>query len=74
MKCDELKAEQWLDYSGEPMPCYPKEKVDEAVANTTVSAIKRRNERLTNVKEVDAGQKPVELRGWQHDLQRRIRS
>ena len=32
MKCDELKAEQWLDYSGEPMPCYPKAKVDEAIA------------------------------------------
>lgn len=32
MKCDELKAEQWLDYSGEPMPCYPKAKVDAAIA------------------------------------------
>ena len=31
MKCDELKAEQWLDYSGEPMPCYPKAKVDAAI-------------------------------------------
>lgn len=32
MKSDELKAEQWLDYSGEPMPCYPKAKVDAAIA------------------------------------------
>ena len=32
MKCDKLKAEQWLDYSGEPMPCYPKAKVDETIA------------------------------------------
>ena len=32
MKCDKLKAEQWLDYSGEPMPCYPKAKVDAAIA------------------------------------------
>lgn len=32
MKCDKLKAEQWLDYSGEPIPCYPKAKVDEAIA------------------------------------------
>ena len=32
MLCDKLKAEQWLDYSGEPMPCYPKAKVDAAIA------------------------------------------
>ena len=32
MKCDELEAEQWLDYSGEPMPCYPKAKADAAIA------------------------------------------
>ena len=32
MLCDELKAEQWLDYSGEPMPCYQKAKVDAAIA------------------------------------------
>ena len=31
MKCDELKAEQWLDYSGEPKPCYPKATVDAAI-------------------------------------------
>ncbi len=41
MKCDELKAEQWLDYSGEPMPCYPKVKVDAAFAE-----LKAENERL----------------------------
>ena len=32
MKCDELKTEQWLDYSGEPMACYPKNDVDAAIA------------------------------------------
>ena len=32
MKCDELKAEQWLDYSGEPMPCYPKAAIEELKA------------------------------------------
>ena len=41
MKCDKLKAEQWLDYSGEPMPCYPKAKVDAAIAE-----LKAENERL----------------------------
>lgn len=28
----ELKAEQWLDYSGEPMPCYPKHEADAYIA------------------------------------------
>ena len=32
MKCDELKAEQWLDYGGEPRACYPKAEVDTAIA------------------------------------------
>ena len=32
MKCDELKAEQWLDYGGEPRACYPKAEVDKAIA------------------------------------------
>lgn len=32
MKCDELKAEQWLDYGGEPRSCYPKADVDAAIA------------------------------------------
>lgn len=32
MKCDELEAEQWLDYSGEPNVCYPADKVNEAIA------------------------------------------
>ena len=31
MKCDELETEQWLDYGGEPMPCYPAKDVDEAI-------------------------------------------
>lgn len=29
----ELKAEQWLDYAGEPRPCYPKAEVDAAIAS-----------------------------------------
>ena len=32
MKCDELETEMWLDYGGEPMPCYPAKDVDEAIA------------------------------------------
>ena len=32
MKCDELETEQWLDYGGEPMPCYPAKDVDAAIA------------------------------------------
>ena len=32
MKCDELKAEQWLDYGGEPRSCYPKADVDASIA------------------------------------------
>lgn len=31
MKCDKLKAEQWLDYSGEPRTCYPQKDVDSAI-------------------------------------------
>ena len=32
MKCDELETEQWLNYGGEPMPCYPAKDVDAAIA------------------------------------------
>lgn len=32
MKCDELETEQWLNYGGEPMPCYPAKDVDESIA------------------------------------------
>lgn len=31
MKCDNLEAEQWLDYSGEPRRCYCADDVDEAI-------------------------------------------
>jgi hypothetical protein len=41
MKCDELETEQWLDYGGEPMPCYPAKDVDEAIAE-----LKAENDRL----------------------------
>lgn len=41
MKCDQLETEQWLDYGGEPMPCYPAKDVDEAIAE-----LKAENERL----------------------------
>lgn len=41
MKCDELETEQWLDYGGEPMPCYPAKDVDEAI-----DELKAENERL----------------------------
>ena len=44
MKCDELKAEQWLDYSGEPMPCYPKAKVDAAIDELKSAHHKERHE------------------------------
>lgn len=29
----ELKAEQWLDYAGEPNPCYPKSEADKVIAD-----------------------------------------
>lgn len=32
MLCDELETEMWLDYSGEPMPCYPAKDADAAIA------------------------------------------
>ncbi len=32
MKCDELETEMWLDYGGEPMPCYPAKDADAAIA------------------------------------------
>ena len=51
MKCDELETEQWLDYGGEPMPCYPAKDVDEAIAE-----LKAENERLVKCcKEYDSG-------------------
>jgi hypothetical protein len=28
----EMKAEQWLDYAGEPRPCYPKSEADKVIA------------------------------------------
>ena len=28
----ELKAEQWLDYAGEPRSCYPKSEADKVIA------------------------------------------
>ena len=27
----ELEAEQWLDYAGEPRPCYPKSEADKVI-------------------------------------------
>ena len=32
MKFQQLQAEQWLDYHGDPNPCYPKKAADEAIA------------------------------------------
>jgi hypothetical protein len=49
MKCDELKAEQWLDYSGEPMPCYPKAKVDAAIEELKAAHHKERHEYIEMV-------------------------
>ena len=60
MKCDELKAEQWLDYSGEPMPCYQKAKVDEAIAELKQ---KLENAKATAYAEsVDAGMRERKLK------------
>ena len=53
MKCDELETEQWLDYGGEPMPCYPAKDVDAAIVE-----LKRENERLVKCcKEYDSRQR-----------------
>ena len=53
MKCDELETEQWLDYGGEPMPCYPAKDVDAAIAE-----LKAENERLVKCcKEYDSRQR-----------------
>lgn len=43
MKCDKLETEMWLDYGGEPMPCYPAKDVDAAIAELNVenSRLKR---------------------------------
>ena len=49
MKCDKLKAEQWLDYSGEPMPCYPKANVDAAIAELKAAHHKERDEYISMV-------------------------
>ena len=54
MKCDELEAEQWLDYSGEPMPCYPKVKVDAAIAELKAAHHKERHEYIKMVAELKA--------------------
>lgn len=52
MKCDELEAEQWLDYSGEPMPCYPKVKVDESIAELKAVHHKERHEYINMIAEL----------------------
>lgn len=54
MKCDELKAEQWLDYSGEPMPCYPKATVDAAIEELKVAHHKERHEYIEMVAQLKA--------------------
>ena len=35
-----LKAEQWLDYAGEPRPCYPKSEVDKVIENNYIEIAK----------------------------------
>lgn len=59
MKCDELKAEQWLDYSGEPMPCYPKAKVDAAIAELKEQLESEKASRYAD--SVDAGMRERRL-------------
>lgn len=54
MKCDELKAEQWLDYSGEPMPCYPKATVDAAIEELKAAHHKERHEYIEMVAQLKA--------------------
>jgi len=54
MLCDELKAEQWLDYSGEPMPCYPKAKVDAAIDELKAAHHKERHEYIEMVAQLKA--------------------
>lgn len=71
MKCDELKAEQWLDYGGEPRSCYPKADVDEAIAemkeeNATLrGANEEKTERIVElqklVDKLDGVKKSAEL-------------
>jgi uncharacterized coiled-coil DUF342 family protein len=38
------KAEQWLDYAGEPRPCYPKSEVDNVIAEKNKEIDELRNE------------------------------
>lgn len=75
MKCDKLKAEQWLDYSGEPMPCYPKAKVDEAIAE-----LKAENAELKKKCETEKSigatfsKNGADLARWVEELRKEIES
>ena len=44
----ELKAEQWLDYAGEPRPCYPKSEADKVIAELK-DKLQAANEQIENL-------------------------
>ena len=54
MKCDELEAEQWLDYSGEPSPCYPQKEVDSAIDELKREHHRERDEYIEMVAQLKA--------------------
>ena len=61
MKCDKLKAEQWLDYSGEPRPCYPQKDVDSAIDELKREHHRERDEYISFVNKLQ--KKNAELKG-----------
>jgi exopolyphosphatase/pppGpp-phosphohydrolase len=54
MKCDELESEQWLDYSGEPSPCYPQKEVDSAIDEIKREHHRERDEYIEMVAQLKA--------------------
>lgn len=54
MKCDELETEMWLNYGGEPMPCYPAKDVDAAIDELKREHHRERHEYIGMVAQLKA--------------------
>jgi len=68
MKCDELEAEQWLDYSGEPNPCYPQKEVDSAIDELKREHHRERDEYIDWVNKLQKENAELKRRDTEHTV------
>jgi L-fucose isomerase-like protein len=66
MKCDDLEAEQWLDYSGEPNPCYPQKEVDSAIDELKREHHRERDEYIDWVNKLQKENAELKRRDTEH--------